>query len=67
MKKLPTTLTSQISDIIAVELQRRPVIHLHLQVPTHLANNPEELAATIVRALSEFQVVPDRSGSPVRI
>lgn len=58
--KLPLTISNQIQDIISAELQRRPVIHLHIQVPSHLSEDPEKLAATIIRALREFQPAPDQ-------
>lgn len=50
---------SQIQDIVSKEIQSRPIIHLHIQVPAHLSNDPKKLAASIIRALREFQPVPD--------
>lgn len=43
-----------IRHIIAEELDRRPVVHLHIQVPAD-ASDPTRLADTIARIISDFQ------------
>lgn len=51
-------LTTQIRNIISTEIQRRPVVHLTINLPLDTTTNPEQLANTILKVLQDFQCLP---------
>ncbi len=51
-------LTDTIKDIISTEIQRRPVVHLTINLPLDTTTNPEHLADTILKVLQDFQCLP---------
>lgn len=50
-----------IRTIIAEEIQRRPIVHLTINIPLDPNSNPEHLANTIIRVLQDFQCLPPAS------
>jgi hypothetical protein len=59
-----TPTTDQIRTIIAAELDRRPIIHLHIQIPPTLSDDPEKIAAIISQAIRTFQPDPQELSPP---
>lgn len=54
-------LTATIKAAIAEEIQRRPIVHLTINLPLDPNSTPEHLANTITRVLQDFQCFPPAS------